>query len=145
MILESLCLDGIVLDFEIGGKEFEVNVFLVCKESIKFQMKCPDGLVAELRTVVREFGVQTLVTTLESLFFFYEIRVLAYWEEKSTELTKHQWWPGGSMECFGWIVRGYMDLILIYRKNEVRDYDKSPAYLLFCSPDGLVVEHSSLD
>ena len=38
-----------------------------------------------------------------------------------------------------------MDLILIYRKNEVRDYDKSPAYLLFCSPDGLVVEHSSLD
>ena len=48
------------------------------------------------------------------------------------------------MECFGWIVRGYMDLILIYRKNEVRDYDKSPAYLLFCSPDGLVVEHSNL-
>ena len=69
MILESLCLDGIVLDFEIGGKEFEVNVFLVCKECIRFQMKCPDGLVAELRAAVKEVGVQTLVTTLDSLFF----------------------------------------------------------------------------
>ena len=64
MILESLCLDGIVLDFEIGGKEFEVNVNVNVKESIKFQMKCPDGLVAELRTVVREVGIRILVTIL---------------------------------------------------------------------------------
>ena len=67
MILDSLCLDGIVLDFEIGGKEFEVNVFLEdCKESTNY-LKCPDGLVAELRTVVREVGVQILVTIL--IFF----------------------------------------------------------------------------
>ena len=33
---------------------------------------------------------------------------------------------GGSMEYFGWIVRGYMVFLLFYRKNEVGDYDKFP-------------------